>query len=238
MSSSYFLFLILAIDVAFILLALFLGKTPDIYFKEKTFITYLSVIQLLVCSVLTYKIFKLRKIETIESKVKSKTYKLWALMSMGFAYLALDDATRIHENIDKRIHILFHIKETNITDRLDDLIVGFYVICGIIILFKFYEEIKLHKHMLSYLIACFIPIFLMVALDLVTERKDVLKLFISDHLLRNNIFHWLRAIEEIFKIIAGGILVSMFYYLLNVNKERSFKNNLIAQELKEVSTIK
>ena len=48
--------------------------------------------------------------------------RIWLLVSIGFAYLALDEALSIHESIDIAGHWLLGATETGVTDRVDDLI--------------------------------------------------------------------------------------------------------------------
>lgn len=56
---------------------------------------------------------------------------VWAIIASGFLFLAADEVLRIHENLDQLIHYVFGLKETNLTDRIDDLIVGMYGLVGI-----------------------------------------------------------------------------------------------------------
>jgi len=221
MSTIKFLSIILAIDAFCISLALLLGDTPDRHFNEISFITLLSAIQLVACSILSWKIFKLRSLSSSKDPASKNSglYIVWKVISLGFIYLALDEVAQIHEGLDKLIHYLFHIKETRITDRIDDVIVGIYVIIGLIILVIFKREIKIYPRINYYLIPIFILLFGMVALDTITERHDVVRFFIEGKYFINLAFHWLRALEEICKIIAGGILASMFYYVYKSNRD-------------------
>ena len=47
----------------------------------------------------------------------------------------------IHESIDNGIHYVLKLRETAITDRLDDIIIGIYGLGGIGILYYYRDEI-------------------------------------------------------------------------------------------------
>jgi hypothetical protein len=230
MSAISFQLLVLLIDLIFILVAISIGQTPDKYFKERTFITYFSTFQLLGCSLLAWQTFKLRKIN-----LQTKSYILWAIFAFCFFYLAIDEVIQIHENLDRGIHKLFHMKMTNITDRLDDCIVALYLIGGFVILYFFRSEIKIYPGLLNYLIVGFIFAFSMVSLDFITERKDVVRFLIANHDIRKVVYVWLRTIEEIFKLFAGGILLGMFYHVKLLTNRLMAMEREVDKSQKEVS---
>ena len=55
---------------------------------------------------------------------------IWLLMAFGFFFLALDDAIKIHENIEKVVLKHFELAETAVSDRLDDVIIALYAAIG------------------------------------------------------------------------------------------------------------
>ena len=50
--------------------------------------------------------------------------RVWGLIAGGFVFLAVDEALQIHERLDFVIHKALNIRETALTDRLDDAIIA------------------------------------------------------------------------------------------------------------------
>ncbi len=215
MSRKSILLIIISIDIIVIIIALVLGKTPDQYFGEGSFITYLSFFQLIVISILAWIIFKIRK---GGSKLKEwrAPFFIWLIMAIAFTYLSLDEVCLIHENIDFFIHRIFKIQETGFTDRIDDVIVGCYGLFGLMVLYFYREELKKYREAFPLLIVGFIFMFSMVLLDIITNRKDILQILISKPYLVSKLHSWLGVIEDMFKIIAEGVFIGGFYCCLEI----------------------
>ncbi|UCD55441.1 MAG: hypothetical protein JSV93_01180 [Candidatus Omnitrophota bacterium] len=218
MSGKSFLRVILSVDIIVIIVALALGKAPHQYFEEGGFITYFSFFQLLAISVLSWRIFTVRK-GGLRTKFWNKTFFIWLIIAVLCIYLSLDEVFMIHENIDFLIHRGFKIRETSITDRIDDFIVGCYALFALIILYFYREEFKKHRKVLPILKTAFIFIFFMVAMDMLTNRNDYLSTMFANSGLAKNIWSWSSAFEDMLKIIAEGMLVGVFYYCLETAKQ-------------------
>ncbi len=131
------LILLLILNSLAIGLAIIIYKNTGYnHFGEKGFITILSAVQLLVVSMLSYKIYQARGMMGRSSFWRDPSV-VWAIIASGFLFLAADEVLRIHENLDKLIHYVFGLKETNLTDRIDDLIVGMYGLVGIGVLIAY-----------------------------------------------------------------------------------------------------
>ena len=206
------LFITLFINTVFILIGLFIVKSPLLYFgKEASFITWLSFLQLLIIAYLSWKTFKLQK---------EKSAILWGLIALGFLFLSIDEVARIHENMDSFIHKhILHIKETAISDRLDDLIVGVYALFGIGTMYFFREELKKYYKVIPYFVIGFILIFSMVTVELIVNRFDVLPALISNHSFAKSVYKLGKIMEESFKLFAEGVLIGAFYYCLQLTKQ-------------------
>ncbi len=89
-----------------LLLALYLA-----HFVRQSLIDIPSFFLLAVTSYVVWRIYDVRG------------KRIWLFVSLGFAYLALDEALSIHESIDIAGHWLLGATETGVTDRADDLIV-------------------------------------------------------------------------------------------------------------------
>lgn len=224
MPRSSVLVIILSIDVIAIIIALVMGKYPEQYFEEGAFITYLSFFQLLAASILAFVIFTIRKRKVGGTdklvcpclKGRKTPFLVWLIIAIAFVYLSLDEICMIHERLDYFIRQIFNIKKTGFTDRIDDIIVGCYGLLGLITLYFSREEFKKYKDAFPLLKIGFVFMFLMVALDILTNRDDILKMFISNPYVLTRLFSWLSAIEDMFKIIAEGVFVAAFYYCFEI----------------------
>ena len=211
MSTKKVLFLALTANVIFIAIGLIIGKPPEQYFsKEASYITWVSFFQLLIIANLSWKIFKIRK-----------GVLLWGIVAVGFLFLATDEVIRIHENLDRIIHKTFHMKETALSDRIDDVIVGCYALFGMGTLYYYKEELKKYRSVLIFLIISFAFIFSMVASEMIVNRNDVLPLIFSNKALVGMLYSTFKVLEETFKLFSEAVLISAFYYCLQIAKELS-----------------
>jgi hypothetical protein len=118
-----------------IILGLVTGK-PSRYFGEGRLTTSVSCLPLLTVAFISSRIFLARR--PLASTVGSISAAwVWALIAVGFAFLAADDALEIDERLDRIIHETFQIQETVWTDHLDDAIIGIYGFIGLAILWLF-----------------------------------------------------------------------------------------------------
>ena len=177
-------------------------------FDEKGFITYVSVIQLLMLSYYGYKVFRERA-KSIKHPWQS-SITIWAMVSVGFFFLALDDFIAIHEGIDIMIHSIGSFQETGLSDRIDDLIVGLYGLIAIGLLAMYRRELKKYRHAFPYVIAGFTMLFLMVGVDVLTNRDDILLTFLSRE-VTDNIMGWVFILEESLKLLSEAVLIVAVY---------------------------
>lgn len=220
-STKQFLFIVLAIEFVFFILAYFMGPTPEYYFKkEGAFITWLSSAQLFLCSIFAWKIFLHRK-ASIDVKSKNWQYLLWVIIAIGFLYLGIDEIGQIHEKSGRIVRGLFNLEKNNLTARIDDLVVGLYAVFSIGILYLFRDEIKELKGVSKYFVVAFVIIFLMVGVDTLTTRKEVLKYFFHIKETRHMVLSYMIILEEVLKVLAGGVLLSTFNTCLTRVKNKS-----------------
>ncbi len=202
---------VLAIAATFILSAPFQKVSQQ--FDDGGFITYFSVIQLFILSYFMHQVFKLRA-QSFKRPWKSPAL-VWAVFSLGFSFLALDDWLMIHELVDKTIHKVWLIQETAVSDRIDDLIVGLYGLIAIGIFVRYRYELKKYKVVMPYVITGFVCLFLMVGIDTVTHRNDILLTVFSAE-LTGKIMSWAFVLEESFKIISEGLLIVAAHTCLKI----------------------
>jgi hypothetical protein len=179
------------------------------------------VLQLLTISLLSYSIFQTRR-RTLGDFNWRSPFIVWLIISLGFFFLAMDDLFKIHESIDHRIHDLFNLKQTALTDRFDDMIVGLYGLIGIIFLCACREEIKRYRQVFPFLIYGFVLLFIMVGLDIVSNRVDILEKVVSRDLV-SPLHTYLSVAEDSVKIFAGSFFLVGFYGALQLSRRMDTK---------------
>lgn len=198
-----------------------LDGNPKKYFGEGRIITWISAINLLAISWLSYRILQIRR-PAQEQFFWRAPFMLWAIISLGFLFLTADELFTIHEFTDKMIHQIFRIKETGVTDRIDDIIVVFYGIVGIGILYTYREELRKYRQALPFLKYGFILLFIMGALDTFTNRKDIISMLVNPDSI-NTIHIWLCVADDSTKIFSETCFLVGFYSALQIAKQMDIK---------------
>jgi hypothetical protein len=211
-------------DTIAIVIAIVMGihkGNPLTHFGEAHFITWVSVLQLLTISLLSYSIFQTRR-RTLGDFNWRSPFIVWLIISLGFFFLAMDDLFKIHESMDHRIHELFNLKQTALTDRFDDMIIGVYGLIGIIYLRACREEIKKYRQIFPFLICGFVLLFIMVALDMLGNRNDILVQLVRSDLVAP-IHICVEAAEDSVKVFAGSFFLVGFYGALQISRRMETK---------------
>ena len=220
MTAKRFLVLVVLIDL-FILFSLFLTSSNIVeldknFTSERGPLTSISFVQLIVCALAAWNIFKVRASGPITIK---SSFLVWLFISIGFIFFAFDEICLFHENIDFKIHSLFHIKETNLTDRIDDILIGVYALVGLFILNVYKKEVRLYKKVLPLFITVVISAFVMVGLDLLSSHSDVFMFFLHNINLSYMLKYWCGIFEEGLKIITEGLMIGLFGYCYSIAKK-------------------
>lgn len=204
------LILLLILNSLAISLAIIIYKNTGYnHFGENGFITILSAVQLLVVSMLPYKIYQARGMMGRSSFWRDPSV-VWAIIASGFLFLAADEVLRIHENLDQLIHYVFGLKETNLTDRIDDLIVGMYGLVGIGVLIAYRDELKKYMRNPLFLVLGFVLMFTMVVLDTLSHKNDILAEILGGEMAAS-LYGWLSFAEDSSKILAEAFFITAFY---------------------------
>jgi hypothetical protein len=202
--------------VAMLLLALPLGFiTPEA-------MEFSSFFLLMATGLVCWRIFERERPANVPA-LRSPA-RIWLLISVGFYYLALDEAVSIHEGIDKLTHWLFSIVETPITDRLDDLIVLVYGIVGIVVLVFHREEFRRLRGQTTLITIGFLFLVLMVFVDTIGNRIGILLEFGFARESLRGIRHGLKFVEEFFKLPGEVAFLTAFariYAQLGVRSMRA-----------------
>ncbi len=162
------------------------------YFREDRLVTYLSAFQLLAIAVFCWMVFE--RDATATGPVWRRAGAIWALMAAGFLFLAFDETLMIHERIDFALHRLLDVRETALTDRLDDFLVLLYGVLGGALLWRSRSALVRYRSAKAMVVGGIILFALMVLLDMVTNRRDL----ISDVELNA----WAAVAEDVAKIAA------------------------------------
>ncbi len=208
----------ITVNLAIIIFAVVLGivrsKTgnPSRYFGEGRFTTGISCFQLLLTAFFAARIFSVRRAAfTNAGRNWLSGPVLWLLISAGFVFLAADDAFKIHERLDGIIHSLFHLKQTALTDRLDDAIIALYGLIGIGVLWAFRHELRPMRVMLPPLIAGFAFLAANVFFDTLSDKEDILLRLVGDLRLAKRLQGWSDVGDGACTLMAEGLFAAAFY---------------------------
>lgn len=213
---------ILGGNILAVLLALVIyGAGGRDHFGERGFITFLSTFQLLAIAGLSYKIRQTKSHQRNASE-KVSAVVLWRVITWGFVFLAADEFLSLHEVADLFIHDIFNLRETGLSDRLDDIIVGLYGAVGVWVVMHYRQEFTAHKIAIGFFKKGFILLFVMVGLDLLTNEQDLLEIFFNPELsnsIQTQVFH----LEDSLKLLAEAFFALAFYAILKSVKSASKK---------------
>lgn len=205
--------------VAAITGAIALDLSPKTYFGEVNrggLITWLSFIQLLIAAVLSRNIFKI--VKSVPQLKINKSSVFWLTICLGLFFLALDDLLGIHEQMDYWIHQLFQLKETEVSDLIDDVIVGGYLIFFLIYVAFKWQIIKVFRRSFIFFKLGFILSAAMVILDVATNNRLFISMIIDDGAIASSIQQWLEVIEDSAKIFAEGMFIVGIYQCWQIAK--------------------
>ncbi|MEL7409629.1 MAG: hypothetical protein AAFN00_22230, partial [Cyanobacteria bacterium J06558_2] len=190
----------LAITVA-ITQAVILDKSPQFYFEEighGGYITVISALQLLITGVISGLIFRIVKY----TRKLHKTRFFWLIVALICLFLAVDDVLGIHESLDRWFHNLLQLQVTELTDLVDDLIVGSYLIGFLIYVACQWQVIQAFNPAFGWFKAGFILAAVMVLLDILSNNTLFISQVIDDQALIRQIREWLGVVEDSAKIFA------------------------------------
>lgn len=155
------------------------GITPGAY-DENKLLTSVSSWQLVASSVVC--VINSVLLVSNRKKLKLPGFPIWLLMALGFSLVALDEVYMYHENLDPWIHNVFAIKETALSDRIDDFIVGIYCVTLLLIVTYFRHAFDFSVRFRRAFAVGLIFALLMVAFDAAGNREDVASWFVPQSL--------------------------------------------------------
>ena len=195
--------------------------SPAHYFGENRLITDVSCVQLLIAAVLSLITFCYVKFSSNPELKKSGWF--WLIISLGLLFLAFDDAYEIHEYMDLWLHSVFNIQQTDLTDLIDDLIVGGYVLIFLAYVAFNWNTIQIFKSSFSFFQTGLILTAVMVVLDILSNNDYFVSLVIDDATVAKLTEQWLSVVEDSAKIFAEGMFMVGIYQCWHT--ARAIKNS-------------
>lgn len=174
-------------------------------FDERGPVTAFSILQLIACSLLTLRMYRLRKEEGFSWKSSAC---IWLIMAAGFIFLALDEKILIHEGLDRGIISFFSLPSNNITTRIDDFIVILYGIIGAAAVWRSRREMFQFPTCCTLLGAGFVALVLHSVAD-TAGRSDVIG-WLLDSPAPEQLVMYAEMFEEITKLVAEAFFVTGF----------------------------
>ncbi|WP_372576724.1 hypothetical protein [Ruegeria hyattellae] len=217
MTSKYIVGASLILSLLFVLIGYQKGDISD-QFSEGKPGTIVSVLLLLAISFTCFRIFILRR-RTAANWLRHPSL-VWLLIASGFLFLALDDALKIHEGIDKSIHAMSEMTETSLSDRMDDAIIGIYALIGVFVLYVYRSELTPYRFLAPYLLAGFAVLALSIALDAASNGLGFALWVTNSESAAHSLHALLDTLEEVCKLLAEAIFLSGFLLVLQATAEQ------------------
>jgi hypothetical protein len=164
------------------------------YFAEGRIVTLLSTLLLLL--VASYCAATFRDVIKTASFASGT---IWFFLASAFCFASVDEFFMIHENLDFAIHRWTGLKETAVSDRLDDIVVLFYALSGAAALFLGRRNLVRFVSVRRQVLSGFALAFLMIALDVLTNRRDIVT--------NIDLHSWLSVAEDTLKIAAETLFL-------------------------------
>ncbi len=188
--------------IATVLLERFFGLEPGKGFGEKGPVTYISTFLLIATGCLLFGVFAQRR-KSLNVPFLHSPALVWAIMAVGFLYLAADEKFQFHENIDLEIHSVFGIEETPLTDRIDDVVIAVYGLIGCVVMYVYRKEVGARRGAWPYLLAGAVFYVATVTIDLLTNDSSLFPPALDA---------WISGLgEEGFKVLAEGMFLAAAY---------------------------
>ncbi|MGD1856376.1 MAG: hypothetical protein ACFB2W_19230 [Leptolyngbyaceae cyanobacterium] len=204
---------LLGINVTVVALSVWAGvsqRNLQAYLGEGSVITWLSGLQLLAVAFVSLKLYRLRGQRQWSWRSPAL---FWLLISLGFVFLAADELVEIHEQLHAWLHQAWNIQETGLTDRIDDAIVGLYGAVAAGLVYRYRGEIKRYSNVLPIFSAAFAVLAVMVFLDILTNRPDILPWLLgSDAALP--VQSTFEVLEEFCKLVVESLCLAGMYRAL------------------------
>ena len=210
---SLALFLIVGAVLALsVFLSAFQGTGPDGLLGEWTMATFLSAGMMIACACLLAAIYwrRRRAFGHPRRATLLRPSLIWPVMAVGFLFLAADEIFEFHERFDLLLHTAFSLRETPLTDRIDDGIVLMYGVVGLALLSRARSELALFRGAWPLLRLALLLLFAMVIVDLLTNRWFAPAGIDPESTTIRALAGWGVVAEESLKLFSGALFVIAF----------------------------
>jgi hypothetical protein len=204
-------------------IGVYVGGGPAALLGEWGPVTFLSTAQLVTCAALLAATFWGRR--------HSGAGTLWAVMAVGFLFLAADELFEFHERFDRSIHQVFSLRETPLSDRIDDGIVFLYALIGLFALHRGRRELALFRGAWPTLRLAITLLFAMVVLDLLTNRWFAPRGIDPESTAIKTLAGWGTVAEEGLKLASGALLVVTFVLIAALAQSRGRREEAVVTSL-------
>lgn len=186
------------------LTALLIDVGADVLFAEKGLLTFFSPILLMLCSITSGIVFweRTRYMKSYTQKICSSQF-IWALVSIGFAFLAADEITNFHSSFGLWLRAYFEQRGTPISPRFDDTLIWAYLAVAFLLVCAYSDELLVFRHEIKYTLYGMLCILLSVALNMFAPRQSLVQAFTSEEGM-----HVMRLLSDAMKIQATAFFLS------------------------------
>ena len=133
-------------------------------------------------------------------------------------FVAIDDAIGIHEQMDRWLHTLIGIEETDLSDLADDFIVGGYLALSLIYIALKWQTIRTFRQSFVFFKIGFILSVVMVLLDILSNNRLFVSMMTDNSAIESTIREWVGVLEDSVKIFAEGMFIVGMYKCWQIAK--------------------
>lgn len=193
------------------------GHSPNHLFREGAFFTDVSVVLLLACGVICALLLHERVLKRRTSPDRGPAYLVWALVALGFVYLAADECFELHENVLEPLVVRWAgLKENALTDRIDDLIVASYGVVCIAGMVLCWREFFIFRSAWKQVALAFALGAASAALDVLTNDDSIFREMGLSQRTTRTTMRWLEAGEDTCKLMAEACMLAALGFALSL----------------------
>ena len=179
------------------------------HFKGTRLVGLYSYFQLFATAYIAYLACRYLEKEKSLQWRQNPSARPFFICALGFLFLGFDDLLSLHENIDRLIHLISGIKETPLTDHLDDFILLLYGIIALFFIREFAREFIKHPYMVGLIVCGVAAFFAMSCLDFLSNNDETFSYF-----FRGLSYSDMRHTKDIFGMIEESVeLVGETFFL-------------------------
>jgi hypothetical protein len=175
------------------------------------YVSCTSALEFLAAAACAFRVFTARRAGARFRDCLRAPYLVWALIGIGFVYLPIDQVCSLHQKMDEGIHHILALRETPLSDRIDDAILALYMLTGLTVVIAYRRELMRFDIRRPMFIG-FACALVSVVFDAVSDRPDVAIWIIGRPgdaaFLLNGIFEVVEAFTQIAAV--SWFLVAMY----------------------------